>query len=155
MILNYNEGIAMKYKSRKSTRGFTLMELLIAIAIVAVLAAIAVPSYLHYVRKSQFSEIVQTADTLKVAVAQCAQRLGTVTGCSGGSNGIPPDVASGSGVGQVDSISVADGVITITPQATNGFVAGDTYILTPTYNANGITWAASGGACTAGYAPGC
>lgn len=140
---------------KKSFKGFTLMELLIAIAIVAVLAAIAVPSYLHYVRKSQFSEVVQTADTLKVSVAQCAQRLGGLTGCTGGSNGIPPDVATGAGVGQVDSISVANGVITITPKATNGFVATDTYILTPTYNVNGITWAASGGACTNGYAPGC
>lgn len=141
--------------SRKKQGGFTLMELLIAIAIVAVLAAIAIPSYLHYVKKSQFSEIVQAADTYKVAVAQCAQRLGTITGCSGGSNGIPPDVAAGSGVGQISSITVANGVVSIVPAATNGFVAGDTYVLTPTYNVNGITWTASGGACAKGYAPGC
>ena len=140
---------------KKRNSGFTLMELLIAIAIVAVLAAIAIPSYLHYVKKSQFSEVVQSADTLKTAVAQCAQQLATITGCSGGAYGVPPNVASGSGVGQVDAIAVANGVITITPKATNGFVAGDTYILTPTYNANGIAWAASGGSCAKGYAPGC
>ena len=135
--------------------GFTLMELLIAITIVAILAAIAIPSYLHYVKKSQFSEIVTTADTMKVAVATCMEKLASVTGCSGGAEGIPANVAAGSGVGQVDSISVANGVVTIVPQASNGFVAGDTYVLTPTYNANGITWLASGGACAKGYAPGC
>lgn len=145
----------MKHLHKKSGKGFTLMELLIAIAIVAVLAAIAVPSYLTYMRKSQFSEVVQTADTLKIAVAQCAQTLGTLTGCSGGANGIPPNIATGSGVGQVDAVSVANGVITVVPQATNGFAATDTYILTPTYNAAGITWASSGGACAQGYAPGC
>ena len=145
----------MRKFDKKRVAGFTLMELLIAIAIVAVLAAIAVPSYLTYMRKSQFSEVVQTADTLKVAVAQCAQRLGTVTGCNGGGNGIPPNVASGSGVGQVDSITVANGVITIVPQATNGFAATDTYVLSPTYSTAGITWAASGGACAQGFASNC
>jgi len=151
----FNGGTAMKNQSAKSSKGFTLMELLIAIAIVGVLATIAIPSYLTYVRKSQFSEIVQSADTLKVAVANCAQTLATITGCSGGSQGIPPDVAAGAGVGQVDAMSIANGVITITPKASNGFLAADTYVLTPTYNVNGITWASSGGGCSKGYAPGC
>lgn len=146
----------MRTYNKTKIGGFTLMELLIAIAIVAILAAIAIPSYLTYVRKSQFSEIVQTADTLKVSVAQCAQRLGDPATCVGGSNGIPANIAAGTGVGQVDSVTVtAGGVITVTPRATNGFVAGDTYILTPNYTANGITWTASGGGCTNGYASGC
>ena len=62
---------------------------------------------------------------------------------------------AGAGVGQVDSVAVADGVVTVTPKATNGILAKDTYVLTPTYSTNGITWVASGGGCTSALAPGC
>lgn len=146
----------MKRVTRKMNSGFTLMELLIAIAIVAVLAGIAIPSYVHYMKKSYFSEVIQTADRYKVAVASCLEeRAGVLADCDGGSYGIPPDIAAGSGVGQVDSVTVANGVITVTPQASNGIAATDTYVLTPTYSTNGITWTASGGGCTSGLAPGC
>lgn len=146
----------MKRATRKFNSGFTLMELLIAVAIVAILAGIAIPSYIHYTKKSHYSEVVQHADSLKVAVASCLEeRAGVLADCDAGSYGIPPDVAAGAGVGQIDSVTVANGVITITPKATNGILATDTYVLTPTYSTNGISWAASGGGCTNGLAPGC
>lgn len=130
------------------------MELLIAIAIVAILAAIAIPTYLHYTKKAYYSEVVQTADRYKVAVASCLeQNGGSLAACDAGAYGIPPDITSG--VGQVASATVANGIITITPQATNNILATDTYILTPTYSTNGITWTPTGGGCTSGLAPNC
>ncbi|OGO91509.1 MAG: hypothetical protein A3F41_06360 [Coxiella sp. RIFCSPHIGHO2_12_FULL_44_14] len=144
---------AMKSRARKLFSGFTLMELLIAIAIVAILAAVAVPTYIHYTRKAYYAEVIMAGDRLKPAVSACLdERGGTLADCDGGAYGIPADIAAGGGVGQVDSVIVADGVITVTPADANGVAAADTYVLTPTYSATaGISWAVSGGGCTAGF----
>lgn len=135
---------------KTKVQGFTLLELLITIVIVAILSAIAIPSYLSYTKKAYYSEIVRAASPAKVAVSACYQSLGTLTGCTGGSNGVPADISTATG--GVDTLATVDGVITVTPVAQHGILATDTYILTPTVSADGIiTWVASGGGVTNGY----
>ncbi len=138
-------------KSLLRSQGFTLIELMITIAIVGILAAIAIPSYQNYTRKAYYSEVVQATAPYRVAVGECVQNLGTLTGCNAGSNGIPAAITNA--VGAVSSLAVANGVITVTPVAAHGIVATDTYVLTPTVDANSntITWASSGGGVTNGY----
>jgi len=133
-----------------SLKGFTLIELMITVTIVAILAAIAVPTYLNYTRRAYYSEIVSATAPFKIGVSECYQNTGVLTNCNGGANHIPANIAAATGA--VATLTAAAGVITVTPVAQNGILATDTYILTPTVVGSTLTWAATGGGVTNGYA---
>ena len=135
----------MKFTSPNTQQGFTLIELMIVVAIIGILASIAVPSYQTYVKKAKFSEVVMATSTAKTGVELCFQTLAALTECDDSKNGINTVGASG----YLLSISTTDGVITATAASTNG-LNGETYIMTPSINAGKVTWINSGTCLTAG-----
>jgi type IV pilus assembly protein PilA len=151
---------------RKAQQGFTLIELMIVVAIIGILAAIAIPSYQNYTRKAHFSEVVQGASAIKLAVETCFQEQGTLANCTAGSNGVPPlttaasaghtTVDTGSGV---TAAAAASTTITMIAKSSDTVLNGLTYILTGTPGAAGtsaaITWAKSGTCLTASGGPFC
>lgn len=138
----------MKTTLKKAQQGFTLIELMIVVAIIGILASVAIPSYQNYTRKARFTEIILAASAPKAAVEVCAQMTGALTTCDGGSSGVPVNIATA--VGAITSVTTTDGVITVVPVAANGIAATDTYILTPTITATGaVTWVTTGSGCLA------
>ena len=134
-------------------RGFTLLELMITIAIIGILAAIAIPSYQDYTRRAAYSEVVSQVAPYKAGVMSCYHLLGNFNGCNAGSNDIPAAITNGTGL--VASLSVNDGVITVTPREQKGILATDSYILTPQLpgeGSNAVTWQSSGAGVEKGYA---
>ena len=125
---------------KKNMQGFTLIELMIVVAIIAILAAIAIPAYNDYMRKARFSEVMSVGAGYKLAVAECFNSLGTLTGCSAGANDIPA-VPANLGNFNMASMTVTDGVITQTATANAG---GRTSVLTPSIDGGAVNWAQTG-----------
>lgn len=132
-------------------QGFSLIELMIAIAIMGILASVAVPSYQHYTQKAKYSEVVNAAIPYTIGVNLCYQLSGGLEHCNGGERDIPANMTSSSQAGLVDSIQVKQGVITLTPKNAEGFSSEDQLILTPTLSQHRIHWQRSGTAVQKGY----
>jgi len=126
---------------KNAQQGFTLIELMIVVAIIGILAAVAIPAYSNYTKRAHFAEILSIAGSYETAVADCFNSLTTFTGCNAGSNGVPSAAAATNNL--ATGMTVTNGVITMTGTTQAG---GYTSVLTPTLNAAGsaITWAQSG-----------
>lgn len=127
-------------KNMKAQQGFTLIELMIVVAIIGILAAVAIPAYQDYTTRAKVSEILGFAASMKTSVSECALTKGDVTNCDASASGISTTDAVASS-DFISAVGVAAGAITITPDWTELGANGSADVaFEPTYGDGGVQW---------------
>jgi type IV pilus assembly protein PilA len=130
----------MEIFKMKKQQGFTLIELMIVVAIIGILAAIAIPAYQDYTIRAQVSEGLNLAGGAKAAVTEYSQDRG-VFPISNTQAGVS-DAADIEGK-YVESVTVgASGLVTVLfGNEAHALIDADTLLMTPTNNTGSISWA--------------
>jgi type IV pilus assembly protein PilA len=146
----------MKQRMQHSKQqGFTLIELMIVVAIIGILAAVAVPQYQNYVTKSKWAGNLTAVQPLKLAISECLQNQGGVVASCDTLDELRTTVGYGDGTTTPEGTNIASVTLTATTAAIviTGIAAVNSCVVTmtpDTANTNAVAWTSvtSGTGCS-------
>jgi type IV pilus assembly protein PilA len=114
--------LTVRKLTMKKQSGFTLIELMIVVAIVAILAAVAMPAYKGYVARAKFSDVINSASAVKSQVELCYSENNALDDCDNGGHGINWRIGATDAYASanIDTITVANGKITAVASGATG-----------------------------------
>jgi len=136
---------------KRGQQGFTLIELMIVVAIIGILAAVAIPAYQDYTIRAQVSEGMNLAGGAKTAVAEFYTQRGTMP-----TNNSQAGLATNNSIvgTYVSAVTVSDGLIRVEYGVdANTIIAGKTLLVSPVTNAGSVAWNCKPGDLATKYLP--